>query len=149
MASINKVILVGNLGADPEVRFTTGGGQVTAIRLATTESWKDKISGDRREQTEWHRVVFFSKLAEIAGQYLTKGASVYIEGRLQTKKWQGKDGGDRFTTEIVADEMQMLSRREPSSIPREALYNKVPDAVTVTLRPVVSSVADDWGDVPF
>ncbi len=149
MASINKVILVGNLGADPEVRSTTSGGQVTTIRLATTENWKDKITGERREQTEWHRVVFFNKLAEIAGQYLAKGTSVYIEGRLQTRKWQGQDGGDRYTTEIVADEMQMLGRREPPSLPKEAQSNKVPDAATVTPRPVVSTVADDWGDIPF
>lgn len=147
MASINKVILVGNLGAEPEVRATTGGGQVTTIRLATTDNWKDKVSGEKREQTEWHRVVFFGRLAEIAGQYLAKGASVYIEGRLQTRKWQSQDGGDRYTTEIVADEMQMLGRRETSSMSREAQSNKVPDAATP--RSVAAPVADDWGDIPF
>ncbi len=112
MAAINKVILIGNLGADPETRFTPNGEQVTNIRLATTESWKDKTSGEKREATEWHRVVFFGKLAEIAGQYLKKGSQVYIEGRLRTRKWQGQDGQDRYTTEVNADQMQMLGRRE-------------------------------------
>lgn len=112
MASVNKVILVGNLGADPESRYMPNGDAVVNIRLATTESWKDKASGEKRELTEWHRVVFYRKLAEIAGQYLKKGSQVYIEGRIRTRKWQGQDGQDRYTTEIEANEMQMLGRRE-------------------------------------
>ncbi len=105
---VNKVILIGNLGADPEVRYMPSGGAVTNIRMATAESWKDKQTGERQEKTEWHRVVFFGRLAEIAGEYLKKGSQVYIEGRLQTRKWQGQDGQDRYTTEIVANEMTML-----------------------------------------
>jgi len=111
MASINKVILVGNLGADPETRYLPSGDPVCNIRIATTDTWKDKESGERREQTEWHRIVFYRRLAEIAGQYLKKGSQVYIEGRLRTRKWQ-KDGQDQYTTEIEATEMQMLGRRE-------------------------------------
>ena len=119
MASVNKVILVGNLGADPETRYMPNGDAVTNISLATTESWKDKASGEKREITEWHRVVFYRKLAEIAGQYLKKGSAVYIEGRIRTRKWQDKEGQERYTTEIEASEMQMLggkpdSRPEPS-----------------------------------
>jgi single-strand DNA-binding protein len=109
---INKVILVGNLGKDPEVRYSPNGGAVTNITLATSESWKDKNTGEKQEKTEWHRVVFFGKLAEIAGEYLKKGAQIYVEGRLQTRKWQDKEGKDRYTTEIVAGEMQMLGSRE-------------------------------------
>ena len=105
---INKVILVGNLGADPEVRYMPNGGAVANLRLATTDSWRDKQSGDKQERTEWHRVVLFGKLGEIAGEYLRKGSQVYVEGRIQTKKWQGNDGQDRYSTEIVASDMQML-----------------------------------------
>ncbi len=112
MASVNKVILVGNLGKDPEVRYMPSGEAVTNITLATTDTWKDKGSGEKKEATEWHRVVFFRKLAEIAGQYLKKGSQVYIEGSFKTRKWQGQDGQDRYTTEIVADEMKMLGKRE-------------------------------------
>ncbi len=108
---VNKVILIGNLGADPEVRYSPSGAAVTNIRLATSESWRDKQTGEMNERTEWHRVVFFGKLAEIAGEYLRKGSKVYVEGRLQTRKWQGQDGQDRYTTEIVANEMQMLDGR--------------------------------------
>lgn len=108
MASVNKVIIVGNLGKDPETRYAPSGDAVTNIVVATTETWKDKTSGEKREATEWHRVVFFGKLAEIAGQYLKKGSQVYLEGKLKTRKWQDKDGQDRFTTEINADEMKML-----------------------------------------
>lgn len=108
---VNKVILIGNLGADPEVRYSPSGSAVTNIRMATTDQWRDRQSGERQERTEWHRVVFFSRLAEIAGEYLRKGSKVYIEGRLQTRKWQGQDGQDRYTTEIVANEMQMLDGR--------------------------------------
>ena len=108
MASVNKVILVGNLGADPETKYMPNGDAVANIRLATTESWKDKASGEKKEITEWHRVVFYRKLAEIVGQYLKKGSSVYIEGRIRTRKWQDKEGQERYTTEIEANEMQML-----------------------------------------
>lgn len=108
---INKVILVGNLGADPETRYTASGSAVTNIRLATTDSWRDRQSGEQNERTEWHRIVFFNRLAEIAAEYLRKGSQVYVEGRLQTRKWQGQDGADRWTTEIVAAEMQMLGGR--------------------------------------
>lgn len=112
MASLNKVQLIGNLGADPETRYLPNGDAVCNIRLATTESWKDKNSGEKKESTEWHRVVFFRKLAEIAGQYLKKGASVYIEGSIKTRKWQDKDGKDQYTTEIQADEMLMLGGKQ-------------------------------------
>ena len=108
---INKVILVGNLGADPETRHTASGAAVTNIRLATTDTWRDRQSGEQQERTEWHRVVFFGRLAEIAGEYLRKGRQVYIEGRLQTRKWQAQDGQDRWSTEIVAGDMQMLGGR--------------------------------------
>ncbi len=108
MASVNKVILVGNLGKDPDVRYAANGDAICNLTIATTESWKDKNSGEKKEQTEWHRVVIYRKLAEIAGQYLSKGSQVYIEGKLKTRKWQDKDGQDKYTTEIVADEMNML-----------------------------------------
>ena len=111
MASVNKVILVGNLGRDPETRYMPDGGAITNISIATTEQWKDK-QGEKQEKTEWHRVAFFGKLAEIAGEYLKKGRSVYVEGRLQTRKWTDKDGVEKYTTEIVASEMQMLGSRE-------------------------------------
>ena len=111
MASVNKVILVGNLGRDPETRYTTGGEAVTNISIATTDTWKDK-AGEKQERTEWHRVAFFGKLAEIAGEYLKKGSQVYVEGRLQTRKWQDKDGQDKYSTEIVANQMQMLGSRQ-------------------------------------
>ena len=111
MASVNKVILVGNLGADPETLYMPNGDAVTNVRLATTDSWKDKASGEKKEITEWHRVVFYRRLAEIAGEYLRKGSSVYVEGRIRTRKWQDKDGQDRYTTEIEATEMQMLGQR--------------------------------------
>ena len=111
MASVNKVILVGNLGADPETRYTQGGDAVCSIRLATTDSWKDKNTGEKKEAAEWHRVVLYRKLGEVAGQYLRKGSQVYIEGRIKTRKWQDKDGQDRYTTEIEADTMQMLGGR--------------------------------------
>jgi single-strand DNA-binding protein len=108
---INKVILIGNLGKDPEVRYSPSGAAVTNITMATSESWRDKQTGEQQERTEWHRIVFFGKLAEIAGEYLRKGSKCYVEGRLQTRKWQGQDGQDRYTTEIVANEMQMLDSR--------------------------------------
>jgi len=108
---VNKVILVGNLGRDPEIRYSPSGSAVANVSLATTESWKDRDSGERQEKTEWHRIVFFGRLAEIAGEYLKKGSQIYVEGRLQTRKWQDQTGNDRYTTEIVANNMQMLGGR--------------------------------------
>jgi len=114
---LNKVTLIGNLGADPEVRYMPTGGAVTNISLATTFRWKDKQSGERKDNTEWHRVVFFNRLAEVVGEYLRKGSQVYVEGRLQTRKWKDKDGVDRYSTEIVATEMQMLGSRSGGTAP--------------------------------
>ena len=110
MASVNKVILIGNLGADPETRYLPSGDAVTNIRIATSEKWKDK-SGEQQEHTEWHRIAFFGKTAEIAGEYLKKGSPVYVEGRIRTRKWQDKEGQERYSTEIVADRMQLLGGR--------------------------------------
>ena len=112
---VNRVILVGNLGKDPETRVTAGGGAITNAVIATSDSWKDKQTGEQKERVEWHRVVFFGKLGEIAGEYLKKGSSVYVEGSIQTRKWQDKDGKDQYTTEIVANEMQMLGGKQDSA----------------------------------
>jgi len=112
MASVNKVILIGNLGRDPEVRYTASGAAICNVTIATSRQWKDKTSGERQEETEWHRVVFYDRLAEIAGEYLKKGRPVYVEGRLKTRKWTDKDGVEKYTTEIVAAEMQLLGGRE-------------------------------------
>ena len=112
---VNKVILVGNCGQDPEAKYMPNGNAVTNISVATSETWKDKQTGQQQERTEWHRVVFFNRLAEIAGEYLRKGSKVYIEGSLRTRKWQGQDGSDRYTTEIVANELQMLDSRDDSA----------------------------------
>ena len=134
---INKVILIGNLGKDPETRYMPNGGAVTNITVATSETWKDKQSGEQQERTEWHRVVFFNRLAEIAGEYLKKGSKVYIEGSLRTHKWQGQDGQDRYTTEIVANEMQMLDSRgeqvsttpQPDDNPTQQSTEKLDDDI--------------------
>ncbi len=112
MASVNKVIVVGNLGRDPETRYMPSGDAMTNIAVATTDKWKDKTTGEQKEATEWHRIAFFGKLAEIAGQYLKKGSQVYIEGKLRTRKWTDKDGIEKYTTEIIADSMQMLGSRQ-------------------------------------
>jgi single-strand DNA-binding protein len=112
MASVNKVILVGNLGRDPETRYSPNGGAICNVSIATTRNWKDKASGERKEETEWHRVVFYDRLAEIAGEYLKKGRPVYVEGRLKTRKWTDKEGAEKFTTEIIAEEMQLLGSRD-------------------------------------
>jgi single-strand DNA-binding protein len=112
MASVNKVILIGNLGRDPEVRYTPSGSAVCNVTLATTRSWKSKESGEKVEETEWHRIVFYDRLAEIAGEYLKKGRSIYVEGRLKTRKWTDKDGAEKYTTEVIAQEMNMLGSRE-------------------------------------
>jgi single-strand DNA-binding protein len=134
MASVNKVILVGNLGADPETRYQTSGDAITNIRVATTDKWKDKASGEMKEATEWHRVAFFGRLAEIAGEYLKKGSQVYIEGRIRTRKYQDKEGHERYSTEIIGDRMQMLGSRagagevrgEPRDAPAEAKGGPAP-----------------------
>jgi single-strand DNA-binding protein len=118
MASVNKVIVVGNLGRDPETRYMPDGAAITNVSIATSYQWTDKASGEKKEETEWHRVMFRGRLAEIAGEYLKKGSQVYVEGRLRTRKWQDKEGQDRYTTEIVADSMQMLGSRAGSGEPR-------------------------------
>lgn len=145
MASVNKAILIGNLGKDPDVRYSPDGSAITNITLATTESWKDK-SGEKQEKTEWHRVAFFGKLAEIAGEYLKKGSQVYVEGRIQTRKWQDKEGQDRYTTEIVADKMQMLGSRggnafEVADAPSESRPSKP--------SPKAGGFDDMDDDIPF
>ena len=114
MASVNKVILIGNLGKDPEVRYAPSGSAICNVTIATSRQWKDKTSGERQEETEWHRVTFFDRMAEVAGEYLKKGKSVYVEGRLKTRKWTDKEGVERYTTEIMADRMEMLGSREGS-----------------------------------
>ncbi len=119
MASVNKVILVGNLGRDPETRYMPNGEAVTNVTIATTDTWKDKATGEKREATEWHRLVFYRRLAEIAGQYLKKGSQVYVEGSLKTRKWQDKEGAERYTTEIIVDQMQMLGSRQGSGQPAD------------------------------
>jgi single-strand DNA-binding protein len=118
MASVNKVIVVGNLGRDPETRYMPDGAAITNVSVATSFQWTDKASGEKKEETEWHRVVFRGKLAEVAGEYLKKGSQVYVEGRLRTRKWQDKEGQEKYTTEIVADRMQMLGSRAGSGEPR-------------------------------
>ena len=150
MASVNKVILVGNLGADPDQRFLPNGDAVCNIKIATSESWKDKQTGDKKEATEWHRVVFFRRLAEIAGQYLTKGSSVYVEGSLKTRKWQDKDGSDRYTTEIVGSEMKMLGGKSGDGESRQAPQAERPQAhaqsAPAKKKPYFNDMDDD---IPF
>lgn len=163
MASLNKVILIGNLGKDPETRYAPSGDAITNLTLATTETWKDKGTGERREATEWHRVVFFGKVAEIAAQYLRKGSQVYVEGRLQTRKWQDKEGQDRYTTEIRGDEMKMLGRREgggegqarggdsggydaPASAPSRPSSSPAPAPAA---KPAPGGFGDFDDDIPF
>jgi len=127
MASVNKVILVGNLGSDPEMRYMQNGDPVCNFQIATSESWKDKNTGEKKESTEWHRIVLYKKLAEIAGEYLKKGSSVYIEGKLKTRKWQDKNGVDRYTTEIHCSEMKMLGDRKESDPARHQSQKPVTD----------------------
>ena len=144
---VNKAIIVGNLGRDPEVRYSASGSAIANVNIATTDSWKDRQSGERQERTEWHRVVFFNRLAEIAGEYLKKGSQVYIEGRIQTRKWEDKDGNDRWTTEIVANEMQMLGSRGGGGMqdaPAEAFGGASPRAAASSAN---DSDFDD--DIPF
>lgn len=149
---INKVILVGNLGADPETRYMPSGGAVTNLSIATTDSWRDKESGEQQERTEWHRVAMFGRLAEIAGEYLRKGRQVYIEGRLRTRKWQDRDGNDRYTTEIVANEMQMLGGRSDTGAgaPPRAAPEAAPAAAPAAAASTASSDSGDFDDdIPF
>ena len=143
---INKVILIGNVGADPEVRYATNGNAITTISIATSESWKDKTSGEMQERTEWHRVVFFNRLAEIAGEYLKKGSKVYAEGSLRTRKWQDQSGADRYTTEIVANSMQMLdSRNGGDSSP--SMNQSAPKPAAAPANNTATAEFDD--DIPF
>ena len=153
MASVNKVIIVGNLGADPETRYLPSGEAVTNIRVATTDRWKDKQSGEMKEATEWHRVAFFGRLATIAGEYLKKGSQVYVEGSIRTRKWQDKEGQDRYSTEIRGDVMQMLGRREGSGEPRESASEPraaepKPAAAAATKKPA-GKFDDMEDDIPF
>ena len=154
MASVNKVILVGNLGRDPETRYNPEGGAICNISVATTDTWKDKTSGEKQERTEWHRVVFFSRLAEIAGEYLKKGSQVYIEGSLRTRKWQDKEGQDRYSTEIVADTMQMLGSRPGSGEPRgeargEATGARPAEPKAAAAKKPAGKFDDMEDDIPF
>ena len=154
---VNKVTLIGNLGNDPEVRYGASGNAVANVSLATTESWRDKDSGEQQEKTEWHRVVFFGKLAEIVGEYLKKGRQVYVEGRLQTNKWQDKEGNDRYTTQIVANEMQMLGSKDnnlnnqsfsPSNSTASAEEEKQPEEKKQSAS--IESPMDNFDeDIPF
>ena len=153
MASVNKVIVVGNLGKDPETRYVPSGDAVTNITVATTDTWKDKATGEKKESTEWHRIAFFGKLAEIAGQYLKKGSQVYVEGKLRTRKWQDKDGQDRYTTEIIADQMQMLgSRQGAGEAPMRERESSAPSSnqASAAKKPApASNFGDMDDDIPF
>lgn len=153
---VNKVILIGNLGGDPEIRYMPSGGAVCNINVATSETWKDKNSGDPQERTEWHRVVMFNRLAEIAGEYLRKGAKVYIEGSLRTRKWQDQSGQDRYTTEIVAGEMQMLDSRSGESggggqaARPQAQQQRPAQQAASQAAPAAAGQFDDFDDdIPF
>ena len=139
---INKVILVGNLGADPDTRYMPSGGAVTNVSVATTKAWKDRDTGDQQERTEWHRVAFFGRLAEIASEYLRKGSQVYVEGELRTRKWQDRDGNDRYTTEIVANEMQMLGGRGGAA-------PSAPMPARGAAEPAPAAADDLDDDIPF
>ena len=154
---INKVILVGNIGQDPETRYSAAGAAITNVSIATSEGWKDKQSGQMQERTEWHRVVFFNRLGEIAGEYLKKGSKVYVEGQLRTRKWQDKDGQDRYTTEIVAREMQMLDSRGmgdnsyDQSAGQSQGMSQAPQPQNAPAQPQAAPAGmDDWDDdIPF
>lgn len=149
MRGVNKVILVGNLGADPETRYTAGGSAITSIRIATSESWKDKQTGEQQERTEWHRVKFFGRLAEIAGEYLTKGSQVYVEGSLRTDKYTDKEGVERYTTDVIANEMQMLGGRGGSQQSERTGSRSGSRERSSSGRQDRSHRDDDSGDVPF
>jgi single-strand DNA-binding protein len=147
MASVNKVILVGNLGRDPEVRYIPNGEAVCNFSIATTDTWKDK-AGEKQEKTEWHNIVMYRKLAEIAGEYLKKGRPVYIEGRLQTRKWETKEGQDRYTTEIIADQMQMLGGRDASQQDSNE-YDQTPQHQQAPAKSTGNNFDDFEDDIPF
>lgn len=151
--SVNKVILVGRLGKDPETRYMTSGEAVTNVTLATSENWKDK-SGEKQEKTEWHNLVFYRRLAEIAGEYLKKGSQVYVEGKLQTRKWQDKEGKDRYTTEIVVNEMQMLGSKSSGGsfevVENQSAPSRAPAARTAPSAPAAKTNFDNFDDdIPF
>ena len=147
---VNKVILVGNLGKDPEVRYMPNGNAVANITLATSESWKDKTSGEQQEKTEWHRIVMFRRLGEIAGEYLKKGSQVYIEGKLQTRKWQDNSGNDRYTTEIVASDMQMLGGRSGGGSAEFSSNSASAQAAPAQSAPAPAAAGGDFDDdIPF
>jgi single-strand DNA-binding protein len=146
---VNKVILVGHLGKDPEIRYMPNGNAVANVTLATTESWKDKQTGEKQERTEWHNVVFFSRLAEIAGEYLKKGSQVYVEGSLRTRKWQDKSGNDRYTTEIIASEMQMLGGRGGGGGGGYAAGDASPPMAEQPASSAGSAAPDFDDDIPF
>jgi single-strand DNA-binding protein len=148
MASINKVILIGNLGKDPEIRYMPNGDAVTNITLATTETWKDK-TGEKQEKTEWHRITFYRKLAEIVGEYLKKGRSVYVEGRLETRKWTDKAGVDRYTTEVIASDMKMLGSKPGSSFEVENKNDNTPISKDAPTNKNSSGFGDMDDDIPF
>lgn len=149
MASINKVILIGNLGRDPEVRYTSSGTAVCNLSIATTRSWKDKQSGEKQEETEWHRIVLYDRLAEIAGEYLQKGRSAYIEGRLKTRKWQDKDGRDTYTTEIVGESLQLLGGKEEAEKPNRQQQEKRGASPKQEPKKAGSGFDDMDDDIPF
>ncbi len=146
---VNKAILIGHLGRDPEIRYAASGSAIANINLATSESWKDRQSGETQERTEWHRVVFFGKLAEIAGEYLKKGSQVYVEGRLQTRKWQDQQGQDRYTTEIVANEMTMLGGRGSTQAPASRDEFDQAPATESTATGTSDTSGDFDDDIPF
>lgn len=148
---VNKVILIGHLGRDPEVRYSANGQAIANVNLATSESWKDRGTGEKQERTEWHRVVFFGRLAEIAGEYLKKGMQIYVSGRLQTRKWQDKEGVDRYTTEIVANDMQMLGSRAGAGVPDDSFDSEPPASAEAGRSGAkTAEAADDFDDdIPF
>jgi len=146
---LNKVMLIGNLGNDPEVRYTAGGSAVANVNIATAESWRDKESGQQQERTEWHRIVFFGRLAEIVGEYLKKGSQIYVEGRLQTRKWQDREGQDRYTTEIVASEMQMLGSRSSGGTADFDQRPAASEPAAPSAKPAASADNSFDDDIPF
>jgi len=155
MASLNRVTLIGHLGADPDVRFLADGASVATVNVATTEAWKDKTTGERQEKTEWHRLVFFRRVAEIAGQYLRKGSQIYVEGKLQTRKWQDAQGVERYTTEVVVNELKMLDKKAEAGpgMPRAAPHSRpTPDAARPAAAGSDATVGAGGGfddDIPF
>jgi single-strand DNA-binding protein len=151
MASVNKVIVVGNLGRDPETRYMPDGGAITNVSVATSFQWTDKANGEKKEETEWHRIVFRGKLAEVAGEYLKKGSQVYVEGRLRTRKWQDKEGQDKYTTEIIAERMQMLGSRAGAGEPRaEApMESRAAEPRPAPAKKPAGKFDDMEDDIPF